>query len=189
MLLPIVEGLACIVIPDATGYCVGIDGSVYSRVINTKRGQGKGRGCSSGLGDEWKKLAPNADAHGYRRIRLAGPGCSGKGVKVHLLVLRLFRGPAPEGMQARHLDGNKDNNRLDNLEWGTPKENNQDKIRHGTVPAGENHGLAKLTWKGVREIRELYRTGTSISALSRRFRVYRNAIRQVVLGKTWKEPA
>jgi hypothetical protein len=54
-------------------------------------------------------------------------------------------------MQCRHLDGNRSNNRLDNLAWGTPLENGADKARHGTAK-GERNGRAKLTAAKVRRI-------------------------------------
>lgn len=53
---------------------------------------------------------------------------------VHRLVLEAFIGPCPSGMECRHLDGNPSNNRLENLLWGTPLENANDRRRHGTVP-------------------------------------------------------
>ena len=42
---------------------------------------------------------------------------------VHRLVAWTFRGPQPVGLHVRHLDGNPGNNRLVNLEYGTPWEN------------------------------------------------------------------
>lgn len=51
---------------------------------------------------------------------------------VHRLVLSVFEGPCPPGMQCRHLNGNADDNRLENLQWGTPTEDNHDRVRHGT---------------------------------------------------------
>jgi predicted transcriptional regulator len=52
---------------------------------------------------------------------------------VHRAVLTAFRGPYPgKGFEARHLDGNKQNNRLGNLAWGTRRENADDRIRHGS---------------------------------------------------------
>ena len=52
--------------------------------------------------------------------------------RVHRLVLDAFKGVAPDGMIARHLDGNPENNTPDNLQWGTPSENMYDKQKHGT---------------------------------------------------------
>jgi hypothetical protein len=50
----------------------------------------------------------------------------------HYLVLTAFTGPRPAGCQAAHGDGDKLNNALGNLRWASPRENNADKIRHGT---------------------------------------------------------
>ena len=51
---------------------------------------------------------------------------------VHHLVLEAFVGPRPEGHEARHLNGNCQDNRLKNLQWGTPEENAADKVKHRT---------------------------------------------------------
>lgn len=51
---------------------------------------------------------------------------------VHLLVIEAFVGPRPLGMQARHLNGDRNDPRLVNLRWGTPSENNLDRVAHGT---------------------------------------------------------
>jgi hypothetical protein len=53
-------------------------------------------------------------------------------VRVHLAVLEAFVGPRPPGHVARHGGGGSRDNRLVNLSWGTPSENETDKIEHGT---------------------------------------------------------
>ena len=46
--------------------------------------------------------------------------------KVHRLVCEAFHGPAPKGMNVcMHIDENAENNRPENLRWGTQKENLQ----------------------------------------------------------------
>lgn len=65
---------------------------------------------------------------------------------VHRLILEAFDGPCPDGMEARHLNGNKLDNRLRNLAWGTRKENMQDRTKHGT---------AKLSHEDIYRIRQL----------------------------------
>lgn len=55
-------------------------------------------------------------------------------VYVHIMVLEAFVGPCPPGMECRHLNGNPADNRLANLEWGTPTQNNLDQVVHGTHP-------------------------------------------------------
>ena len=96
-------------------------------------------------GGHWKRLKTHPDRNGYRQIHLYSGGV-GKGFFVHCAVLLAFVGPRPERNHCRHLDGNKLNNRLDNLCWGTAKENAADSIRHGTMPS-------KLTERDVLIIR------------------------------------
>ncbi|KRD36826.1 hypothetical protein ASE27_10240 [Oerskovia sp. Root918] len=65
----------------------------------------------------------------------------GKGITllVHRMVLEAFVGPAPEGMEACHSDGDPANNALSNLRWDSRSENTLDRVRHGT------HHLARKT--------------------------------------------
>lgn len=53
-------------------------------------------------------------------------------VNVHTAVAEAFLGVRPDGFVCRHLDGDRDNNSLPNLAWGTPSENSLDAVRHGT---------------------------------------------------------
>lgn len=51
---------------------------------------------------------------------------------VHKVVLEEWVGPCPEGFEGCHGDGNPSNNVLSNLRWDTPRNNEHDKIKHGT---------------------------------------------------------
>lgn len=60
-----------------------------------------------------------------------------KRVSVHRLVAINFLGLPPfAGAEVRHLDGNHMNHSIDNLAWGTRKENAADRERHGTTARG-----------------------------------------------------
>jgi NUMOD4 motif/HNH endonuclease len=74
---------------------------------------------------------------GYMFVCMKGDGRQ-QHAPVHRLVLLAFVGPAPDGMECRHLNGVPDDNRLPNLAWGTHTENMQDVVRHGT------HWLGRL---------------------------------------------
>lgn len=52
--------------------------------------------------------------------------------KVHVLLGSAFLGERPEGQQLRHLNGDHTDNRLINVAYGTPSENRQDQMLHGT---------------------------------------------------------
>jgi hypothetical protein len=95
------------------------------------------------------------------------------------LVLTAFVCPRPEGTEACHNDGNSANNRLNNLRWDTPHQNNVDAIRHGTC------ANLKLTPDQVREIRSLIDVGMTRKALSERFGVSTTTIRNIHERKTW----
>ena len=79
-----------------------------------------------------RRMKPNM-ARGYERITLCAGLKNRVDPYIHELVCEAFHGPRPYGMQCRHLDGNKLNNCADNLCWGTPQENTEDKRRHGTL--------------------------------------------------------
>lgn len=78
-------------------------------------------------------LRGSVDSHGYRRVALVQDGKQ-RTRRVHILVMRAFVGPAPEGMEILHKDGDPANPRLDNLRYGTHQENGLDASRHGRLP-------------------------------------------------------
>ena len=77
--------------------------------------------------------------------------------KVHRLVCLAFHGAKPsEAECVRHLDGNRMNNRPENLRWGTNKENAADTILHGRQVAGFDHPNVKITKEEAIQIRASY---------------------------------
>jgi len=121
------------------------------------------------------KLTPNN--HGYMQC-----GLSNKTHIVHALVLAAFHGRRPDGLECRHLDGNKLNNAAFNLTWGTSKENGQDCVRHGTALRGEDNPAAALTENQVREIRN---TTTYQHVLAAKFGVSQSTIGRARRGVSW----
>ena len=74
---------------------------------------------------------PRLMSSGYHYIGLRKkPGGKTKNVSLHRLVLSSFTG-LQEGKDVNHKDGNKHNNRLNNLEWVTPSENSLHAHRTG----------------------------------------------------------
>ena len=75
---------------------------------------------------------------GYVGVKLWRRNDAGERVcqrmNVHSIVMLAFVGPRPDDLHVRHLDGNPVNNRLENLAYGTPRENALDTIRHGRNP-------------------------------------------------------
>lgn len=129
-----------------------------------------------------KVLKPYLGTHGYLEVYLCGNGRR-ENVLVHRGVLEAFIGPCPDGMQCRHKDGDKMNNRLDNLAWGTPLENAADMKLHGHGPVGERHGMAKITENDVREIRA---SNEKQRVLAKRYGVLQATISSIRKKKLWK---
>jgi hypothetical protein len=105
----------------------------------------------------------------------------------HKTICEAFHGPKPTpSYHAAHLDGNKLNNKADNLKWKTPAENEKDKERHGTKLFGERANGAKLTRDKVLEIRQAYENGgVSQQRLAERYGVCQRTINMVVRRITW----
>ena len=108
---------------------------------------------------------------------------------VHRLVLLAFIGPCPEGMECRHLDGNGENNDLNNLCWGTDQENMNDRERHGMTFRGSRCTRAKLTEEDIpvirRRLAEARGAWGSMSAIARDYEVDTASIRDIRDKRTW----
>lgn len=70
----------------------------------------------------------------YPKVSLKLQGVS-RTKNVHALVALAFHGPRPEGADVCHNDGDRQNNRADNLRYDTRSENNRDITRQGRRPA------------------------------------------------------
>lgn len=81
---------------------------------------------------------------GYNYVRLSrGTANSALGVSVHRLVLTAFRGE-PRGLQADHINGTRDDNRLQNLEWVSQRLNIKRAARRNGGWKGQHNHHAKL---------------------------------------------
>lgn len=86
------------------------------------------------------------DKDGYLSVKLRKDGEVFSRVKVHHLVLEAFIDTRPEGMIGCHRDHSRDNNNVDNLYWGTCKDNSQDMLnnpnyKHARGMLGKRHSL------------------------------------------------
>lgn len=122
---------------------------------------------------------------GYKYVFMYDNGKMEK-VWVHQAVLMAWDRMPKDGEETRHLNDIPDDNRLENLCWGTRLENVADKIRNGGIPIGERSGSHKLTEAQVLEIREKFYGDKSSSDLSEEYGLSKNAILRIVNGKTWK---
>lgn len=89
---------------------------------------------------EGKVLKNKICKKGYVRLHIS---VNGKRMKVyaHAFVLLAFVGEKPEGYECCHNNGIGSDNRIENLRWDNHFNNNQDRVKHGTYPKGENHPM------------------------------------------------
>lgn len=95
-----------------------------------------------------------------------------KHLLIHRAVLETFNPVVDmKNLQVNHIDGNKSNNLLTNLEWVTRSENMQHAMKNGLFNPqnryGEKHPLCKLTEQQVNEIKEKLIAGNGKRGLQR----------------------
>ena len=139
----------------------------------------------SGKSGRMVEKAQHLDKWGYRRVTLSC-GQVQRPLHVHRLVLEAFVGPRPGGYECRHIDGDKENNRLDNITWGTSKENKADSLRLGVVGPGDLCPWRKLSSQDVASIRARVARGERRADLARAFGITVFYVGQLVRpGPLW----
>jgi len=139
-----------------------------------------------GKGAEAGKIHnPSINNKGYLTVKLYRAG-AGKTWNVHALIARTFIGPRPDGLEVCHLNDIKDDNRLGNLIYGTPKLNAHHAKLNGRTLRGEAHGSSKLSEREVRAIRHRLRNGEPIRKIAGDFGVSRCTVRDILHRRTWK---
>jgi len=107
--------------------------------------------------------------------------------KVCKIVMDVFGPPQPIGKPCVcHCNGNSHDSSLDNLVWGSHKDNMADARRHGTLAKGERQGQAKLTADIVNEIRHLREAGMTYRMIGERFGVCRHHVSHIVRRMRWE---
>lgn len=119
-------------------YFIDENGNVYSK--------------RSWRGVKNRILTPSKNEYGYLRVFLT-KNKKTKGITIHKLMSITFLGKRPKNKQVRHLDGNKENNKLSNLVYGTALQNSEDRKYHNKTAFGEKIGTSKLSNEDVLDIR------------------------------------
>lgn len=163
-----------------------------------------------------RMLKPALDRNGYHFVTLCLNGVR-RTKRVSCLVLEAFVGPCPDGHESLHFpERDHSNNRVDNLRWGTQKENAADRDTHGTTCRGDRHWarknpdrfrkvfqergwaatnrtvstpMAVLSEGEVREIRSSYRkkvAGSCMKDLAAKYGVSVPTIHEIIARKTWR---
>lgn len=91
------------------------------------------------------------DCFGYARVRIKG-----KRYKIHRLVAETFIPNPGNKREVNHKDGNKLNNRADNLEWATRSENQKHAYKIGLQKPSKKQKQAVSKWNKENRIKKVY---------------------------------
>ena len=134
-----------------------------------------------------RQISTRSDKDGYRMLNMY----INKKKKTKLLhrVIGETYIPNPYDLpQINHKNGIKDDNRISNLEWTTPKRNTQHAIENNLRNTqGENNSQSKLTEEQVKEIRKKYvRNKYGYKKLADEYNVSDAQIMRIVKYRCWK---
>lgn len=132
-------------------------------------------------------LKAKTTPQGYLEVRLQRDGRA-HDRRVHRLVCEAFRGaPPPDKPFACHRNDTPDDNLLENLRWGSRKDNADDALENNRYLRGELCGSSRHTEKTIRLMMEDRRdTGSSIDVLALRYSISRSQISKILNGQYWK---
>lgn len=139
-------------------------------------------------GQSKKFMSQSLDKDGYCKVSLRSSDLPPKKChrySVHRLIMEnFFPFEGMENFQVNHIDGDKTNNKIENLEWVSCKEN----IHHAIMTGlrAQVNGAAKLTPQQVIEIYYRAKTEKNVD-LSQEYGVHPDTIGVIRNKKGWKE--
>lgn len=166
-------------------YEVGDNGSIWSLNYNNTQ--------------QRHEIKQHIDKYGYKYVVLVVDGKRYKRL-VHRMVAISFIENPENKPQVNHVDGNKINNIVENLEWNTARENvihsyasnlkrttEKQKLVASIRYSGTNNPKCKLTKEIVSEIRKLRGEGNTLDELSVRYNISKSQVSSICTFKTWKQ--
>ena len=152
-----------------TNYMISNKGNVYSK--NIKRNL---------------KLTPNT--RGYLRVAIHIPGERTHVVSVHSMVIETFKGPKPSPeYQIDHIDGDKSNNYVENLEWVTASENILRAFKNGLKEGvkGSDHPVSVYTDEQIHKACKLLEQGMTIPNVAKEVGIPKSYLYNIARGDNW----
>lgn len=120
-----------------------------------------------------KVLGRRVDKDGYRQVQLYNSGV-GRNHKVHRLVAEAFISRDSERDQINHINGNKEDNRVENLQWCTRSENTRHAYKDLSFKANVSPAIkahTKLDDRKIKDIMRLREEGLSVKEIAKLYDV------------------
>lgn len=139
------------------------------------------------IGERKKFLKPKTRHDGYLVVGLCHNKKKYKSYRVHSLVMMTFVGVRPNKMTVNHIDNNKKNNSLKNLEYISHRENMKKAYRDGLIPPrkGELNGRSKFTEKIIRKIRSAKIKKGEQKLLAKKLKISPQYLSRIMTRKVW----
>lgn len=135
-------------------------------------------------------IAPVKMQSGYLYAHLHSGDGNSKLKRIHRIVAEAFIDNPKHYDQVNHINGDKTDNRVVNLEWVSPEQNMKHAIDTGLFDmCGENNPSAKLDWDKVERIRGEYVRGDKeygTLGLARKYGVTNVMIGKIVRNECWR---
>lgn len=132
-------------------------------------------------------LTQRLSEDGYPTVTIGSKSCGRTSKKVHRLVAENFVSNDNGFLEVNHIDGNKQNNNFDNLEWCSRSYNVKHAFDMGLKVSskGSKNGRAILKEKDIGEIRDLLACGFTRYEIAKMYGVSWSNINFIQKGKTW----
>ncbi|NWA63019.1 HNH endonuclease [Pantoea sp. B9002] len=155
-----------VIIPDCTGiHAIREDG----KVINTKTG---------------RILKTNINSAGYERLTIKAGNKKVHSYRVHRLIAEQFI-PNDDALKntVNHIDGNKLNNSIENLEWCSLEDNIRHAFSSGLHPKTRKPGNYEELVKRNSQMIDMYMKSSSSKAeIGRRFGIKSSQAKRILFG-------
>lgn len=135
-----------------------------------------------------RPMCQRKDKHGYMRVVFTYKGRKYNRY-VHRLICLVFL-PNPDNKpQVNHKNRIRIDNRLENLEWCTGKENIAHSFKNGRQPTifrGESASWHKIKSYQIPDIRNRLKKGETLKSIGKLYGVSLHTIYSIKSGKNWK---